>query len=586
MNLREPLKNIQGVVMWYWRRLGESAALSPVVAWSYFPLGLLGPVFLDSYRLGGSIGSWLVVGLVGQLVVLVSLWISRRVIHRKTAFQSRPLANFAAILIATGLRGVSLAWAAQVLMLTDNFDVAYRIGAGFFTQTGLLVTVAIIVSSFRYHRQLVAKLWSQQEQLRELSSSMQDRLADTRSALAAQVRLTINPLIEKIKMGLERVANGEDSEDICELIREIVDERLRPLSHNLESQPSSEIELPTISSTPLNTWIPLPSQRPLSILMRPIATSFIVALLAASPGLLAIGIVGAVVYPLVAFVLAVPVLLVLRALIGSWKLPLGLGISVVFLVSAVGVASTKISIAERILPFPDTNFLVTFMGGGLAGLFAAALALANERRLSIERELRSSIEELQMQLSFLRQHESVTRKELSYVLHGSVQSALHVAAMRLASTVKPDVSLLSSIRTAIETATDRLETPALSDVLIIDTLADIAELWDGTCSVKWTLDHQTVRRLVDSPVAASCVAEITRECVGNAIRHGRATEVWITITTSLDRVTLMSLDNGTVKTDWTPGMGSRMMNEMCLSWSYSVGLKGVRVTAEIAASSL
>jgi signal transduction histidine kinase len=204
--------------------------------------------------------------------------------------------------------------------------------------------------------------------------------------------------------------------------------------------------------------------------------------------------------------------------------------------------------------------------------------------LSIEQDLQISVDELQVKLSILQQHEFVTRKELSYILHGSVQSALHVAAMRLASDIEPDANLLSTIRRDIEIAMARLETPASVDALLIDTLSDIVELWDGTCSVKWTLDHQTIRRLVDSPVAASCIAEITRECIGNAIRHGQATELWITITTQADRVTLTTIDNGTVETDWKPGLGSRMMNEMCLSWSHSKEPQGTRVTAEIAIS--
>jgi len=586
MNLRESLSSILVAVRRNWQRLGDSAALGPNVAWFYLPLGLLGPLFVEPTRLGGSIGSWLVIGLVAQASIFLSFWISRLVIHRKTPSQSRPLANLVAILIAIGLRGVSIDWLAQIFNITDSFDLTYRLSAGLFTQTGLLVTVAVIVSSFSFQRQLVAKLWSQEEQVRELNASMQDRLAGTRSALAAQVRLTIDPLIKKINRGLERVVTEEDSGKIRDSIREIVDERLRPLSHNLESQVNIEVELPAISSGPSSTWIPLPSRPPLSLLMRPFATSFIVALLAASPGLLSSGIFGAVVYPLVAFILTSPILFASRALIGSWKPPLWLGITVVFVVSSVGVGLTKILIAERILSFPDTSLLVTFIGGGLAGILAASLTLANERQLSTERDLQSSIEEFQLKISILRQHEFVTRRELSYILHGSVQSALNVAAMRLASMAKPDELLLSSIRRDIEIATARLDTPTSVDALLTNTLSDIAELWDGTCSVKWTLDYRTIRKLIDFPVAASCIAEITRECTGNAIRHGHATEVRITITEHEDGITFTSLDNGTLETDWKPGIGSRMMNEMCLSWSHSKEPKGTRVTAEIATSTI
>jgi hypothetical protein len=579
------LSNIQELAKWNWQRLGDSAALSPRVAWLYFPLGLLGPLLLEPNRLGGSLASWLVVGLAGQSGIFLTLWVSRMVIHRKTTSQSRPIANLVAILIAIGFRGAAIAWVAHALALTDKVDLAYRLNAGIFTQTGFLVAVAVIVSSFSFHRQIADQLWKQQVQLRELNSSMQDRLVSARSALTAQVHQTIDPLIEEIGRGLDQVAAGENSAPIQDLIRDIVDDHLRPLSHSLESKEASEIVLPESSSPPLTEWIPLPPKPPMSLVIRPFSTSFFVALLAASPGLLANGILGAIVYPLIAFILTAPILLAIRALIGSWKIPLWWAISFTFCLSAVVVGVTKVFIAERFLSFPTNSILVTLIGGGLAGTLSATYALANNRRLATESALRSSIEELQVKLSILRQNEFVIRKELSYILHGSVQSALHVAAMRLASQENPDVNLLTSIRKDIEEATARLETPVSSDALLVDTLSDIAELWDGTCSVRWTLDYRTLRRLVDFPVAASCVAEITRECVGNAIRHGHATEVWITITESVDRITLISLDNGTVETDWTPGMGSNMLSEMCMSWTHSTDPKGTRVTAELATSS-
>lgn len=580
--MKDTSNSIQGVIKWYWQRLGESAALGPSVVWLYFPLGLLGPVLLETSRLGGSIGSWIVVGLVGQVAIFVCLWCARRIIHRTSASQSRPLANLVAILIAVGLRGISVAWAAKSLTLTENFDLAYRLNAAFFTQAGLLLTVAVIVSSFSFRRQLANNLWSQQEQLRKLNSSMQDRLAEVRRTLAEQVRKTIDPLIEEINRGLDQVGTGEDPMKLRDSICKIIDEQLRPLSHDLESQTGRDSEPPGISSDPQATRIPLPLAPPISLLMRPVATSFIVALLAASPGLLSNGIFGAMLYPVVAFVITTPILYALRVPIGSWRLPLWMGIPLVFVVTGLGVGLTKIYIAERILTFPDTISLVAFIGGGLAGILAAAFALANDGRSLKETELKISIEKLQLQLSILRQHEFVTRRELSYILHGGIQSALHVAAMRLASHEELDVNLLSTIRGDIELATARLELPSSSDELLIEMLSDIAELWDGTCSVKWTLDHRTTRMLVDAPIAASCIVEIMRECVGNAIRHGRATEVWITIQGTDDRFILTSLDNGTAKTDWKPGLGSKMMTEMCVSWSHAVVSTGTKVTAEVA----
>jgi hypothetical protein len=254
------------------------------------------------------------------------------------------------------------------------------------------------------------------------------------------------------------------------------------------------------------------------------------------------------------------------------------------LVSSIALVSTLLVLRSINWPVPEHIRLAAVVMGGVVGGMVAFYAVVTARREATEDELRSSVEGLQATLSELRQHEFVTRRELGLILHGTVQSALHAAVMRLAAHPAPDTALLSEIRRDISAATARLDAPQGSDALLVDTLADIAELWDGTCTVRWTLDHQTLRLLVESPAAAASVAEITRECVANAIRHGQATEVWITIARSGDRVVVTSLDNGPASTDWSPGMGTRLLDELTMWWTHETADPGTRVQAVVVVS--
>jgi signal transduction histidine kinase len=174
-----------------------------------------------------------------------------------------------------------------------------------------------------------------------------------------------------------------------------------------------------------------------------------------------------------------------------------------------------------------------------------------------------------------------------------LQSALTAAAMRLASQPDPDVESIAEIRRSISLAVAKIDAPNDSYILLIGTLNDIADLWKGACEVHWTLGYRTVRILVESPSAAVSVAEIARESVGNAVRHGSATNVWITIsepdeslTSDLqprDRIMVSVRDDGHgMDPDWKPGLGSQMLDELCLEWNRVSGLSGTYLNAVIA----
>ena len=115
------------------------------------------------------------------------------------------------------------------------------------------------------------------------------------------------------------------------------------------------------------------------------------------------------------------------------------------------------------------------------------------------------------------------------------------------------------------------------------TLADLVDLWEGTAEVTWTMNHQTVRVLAESPPTAASVGEIVTECTSNAIRHGRASHVRVSVSTIGDSIEVIVSDDGTgMPSVVEPRLGTRMLDELCLIWERTSSAAGTTVVARLA----
>ncbi len=73
--------------------------------------------------------------------------------------------------------------------------------------------------------------------------------------------------------------------------------------------------------------------------------------------------------------------------------------------------------------------------------------------------------------------------------------------------------------------------------------------------------------ILQSQSLAECVVEIAREAVGNAIRHGQSRAIHLDISVAEGTLVLRCRDDGVSgKPDGVPGLGSRMLDEICIRW--------------------
>lgn len=578
------MKTVPGEPLrWNLARLGDPAALSLTTTYLYLPFGLVGPVLIDPLRFGGGLASWLIVGAAGQLVVMVGFAAARRLVHRGVHEGSRPWATAVAVSATATLRGVVLAATAQVLGLTTVLEAGYRILAGVTAQTAMLLILGVLVSSYEYHRRVASELQQHKQQLELLDRTMRERLIGIHDVVVADVHQSIDPLMDELDLALARMSDAGSSDEVCRAIQRMVDEELRPLSHSLASPVQRDVLAGLSVAVRDSGRIPVPHDLPLGRLLQPFAVGVFTALLAASQSVRDVTPIAGIVFPIVVAVGVMAMLVLARLLVGRVRALWWLGVLV-----AVGITSFAYGATVQLavfsgLPAPGNLAGATWAAGGIVGAATAMYVVVNERRQATEVALRDSIDALETRVGLLRQGDFVERRRASLMLHGSIQSALHAAALRIGMSTSLTRADVEEIRTTIAAAAQRLDAPASPYVRLVETLAEIAGTWEGACHVRWSLDHRTVGALATAPVAASCVAELARETVGNAVRHGKASEVSLRIHADGDRIIVTCLDNGRGFVEgWEPGLGLKMIEDMCLDWSRDGGESGVTVTATLA----
>jgi two-component sensor histidine kinase len=120
------------------------------------------------------------------------------------------------------------------------------------------------------------------------------------------------------------------------------------------------------------------------------------------------------------------------------------------------------------------------------------------------------------------------------------------------------------------------------------TLESICAVWTSLARIDIELGPEVAGTLEQDQAAAVTVIEVVRECLGNSIRHGRASQVTIEVTrvehgsTTGDAVHLVIADNGVGSSATAvPGLGSQLLDQICLQWTRTTTRPGTRVEADI-----
>jgi signal transduction histidine kinase len=208
--------------------------------------------------------------------------------------------------------------------------------------------------------------------------------------------------------------------------------------------------------------------------------------------------------------------------------------------------------------------------------------LVQEQRRIVDEGIAQVNAELTRHLSVLRRDLWAIRRRMSTTLHGSVQSAL-TSAMLLLST-DPSPANVSEVRQRLDQALLAIDLDEQAAAVIEHGLREISAVWSGVAEVNASTSAEAMALLAHQQGLSAAVLEIAREGVGNAIRHGRAQEVDVRIVIiEGGLISIVIADDGSgLGDDVRAGLGSLMLDEVCISWHRESAEKGVRLTAVLA----
>lgn len=190
-----------------------------------------------------------------------------------------------------------------------------------------------------------------------------------------------------------------------------------------------------------------------------------------------------------------------------------------------------------------------------------------------------------LQMSEARRRTWLHQRHLTHTLHSTIQSRVHAEA-RLVREGAGSLSSLEQNR-IIATVTSVLSSVTEGPPHSIDAVKGINDMiafWSGMCDISLTVDSDVLDAANGDADVAEAIQIVTLEMISNAIRHGDAKSITITMKRNTpDTIRIVAVNNGrSVDSSQAPGLGSRLYDELTAEWTISNGTP-VTVRAVIAA---
>jgi glucose-6-phosphate-specific signal transduction histidine kinase len=177
------------------------------------------------------------------------------------------------------------------------------------------------------------------------------------------------------------------------------------------------------------------------------------------------------------------------------------------------------------------------------------------------------------------------KKQFARKIHGPIQSEVAAAAIRIERSLRTG-EVTESGEAALQNLRDRLakilgDTKGTSAVRTV--LGEIAETWHGLCEVEVSMAIDVERALKLDSICVETVLEIAREACSNAIRHGSAQNIHLSVELTEPDLVLLTVQNDGSKVDGQAkrGVGSAYLDDCTYTHALVMTPPGATLTATI-----
>ena len=427
--------------------------------------------------------------------------------------------------------------------------------------------------SYKINKATLVGLVKTQNALLGLRESAEIIVLEEELRLVQQTQDELMPQLELLDASLE--STGFIREQRAKLIQDIrntIETKVRPLSDELKS--SAQVRaLPLTSSRLQPLKLKVPTRLGLRDAFRPGEIFSLVALTFVGAPYVFLGPIWGL-FGLIAAVHFGLWSVVIRNLIpakATLKTPIG-----VFVLTLLALAPL-IPVSLTLFAFaPDVAAaqLVTFASIVVVGISAAGLAFLHGLYQELDAsqlELATRIEELERETSRFEQQLWSARRNWGYILHGTVQSSLTAALMHLQKQEGTDDELIKVVRQDIRRAAQALRERPAAQADLQTSIDELSETWAGVCDIEWRIADDARKALLADADLCFCTKEIVKEAVSNAVRHGGATQMTVSLEIeSGHTLVLEAVNNGCgLSAAAEAGLGSQIIRDLTYFWSLS-----------------
>ena len=449
--------------------------------------------------------------------------------------------------------------------LVSGVDWGQRIIAGFLLGVALLTFYTLALGAGIEHQKTMTELQTAQRFLIRQRRSSETVVESENFRLLNQAQSLLTPKLDAIHRLLEE--KGAISASILEL-KSLISNTVRPLSQELSTYAQKLSNRPDplkVSAIPIRILSPRVelknSVKLLMIILFTLPSQFIITAMIDGS--------ATAFMALPSFLLGFIILYLLRLLIPI-NLVLSRGLAIMAL-AGIGVLTGLPSYFYLVATSSNESAVFLFSmivfapACGVTG-FAVAGALDRDR-LAAESKLIQENAAIDFESSVFDQRVWLARRRWSFVIYGTVQAALTAALTRLST--KTQITSVELALQDLERAQNSLRSTPTSDVDLSVAMLELADTWRGICEVTTYFHDSALTGLEQSANARVCFNEIAKEVVSNAVRHGQAKQV--TIETRISGKGILSLkasNNGALLPEnFEQGVGSQMLDELCIDWS-------------------
>lgn len=585
--------------------VGGRYAVTPLALLLIFIPSILPNVVYDRALHGGSIGDWAMVGMAGSFIGgLAYLGLGAIFLPRRPR-KSRPITAITVFGIAGVVRGTTIAYLSFTMGLTPDPQWIFRMVGATALGIAWFSLAAVVTDAWSGHRDIVRELEIRRRRALAMRKEASAELAATQKEIRETVLGQVTSILALLGQGIRQGTDATGIRRVAQRLHVAVQDVVRPLSHSLAArerdlEPRSDSAREPFGQR-VQAWfravlgdaLTVDPYHPAFTAIVIVPSSLTAAVRDFGP---VVGPIGAVLVGLVAFVgleTARRVSMSRRRRIDRWS-----WLPAVAVYAGVGFLCSLIPLGAGI--FFSADAAMSWRSGGqslmilvpLAAFGAAFFAAEDRRRALSELEREAEVAHEEWLTHRVQQELWAANHRLARELHGKVQSQLTAAALRLEAWARnPEPSTLPPVLDEVTTALGQVialleEQSSLRPVDPEGAITAITTVWKGVAHTRLSFDPISAQLIATDPAACESVVEIVRECVGNAIKHGRALNLDIEVTScDASAVTVIVDDDGRgLPVTVIPGLGSRLLDQVCLSWERKPYGPGTRVAARVPVS--